>query len=99
IGGNLAGTALLGLVPLAVFFVLLMVVRRSALQAALGALVTALLVGILGMGMPVQLGLLSASQGLLNGLFPIMLIVVAAIWFYELTVVSGRFEDLRRCFN
>ncbi|MGX9921982.1 L-lactate permease [Streptomyces sp. NPDC002248] len=99
VGGSLAGTALLGLVPLAVFFVLLMVVRRSAFQAALGALVTALLVGILGMGMPVRLGLLSASQGLLNGLFPIMLIVVAALWFYELTVVSGRFEDLRRCFN
>lgn len=99
IGGSLAGTALLGLVPLAVFFVLLMVVRRSALQSAFGALVTALLVAILGMGMPVQLGVLSASQGLMTGLFPIMLIVVAAIWFYELTVVSGRFEDLRRCFS
>ncbi len=99
LGGSLAGTALLGLVPLAVLFVLLMVVRRPALQAALGALVTALLVGILGMGMPVRPGLLSASQGLLTGLLPIMLIVVAALWFYELTVVSGRFEDLRRCFN
>ncbi|WP_432090916.1 L-lactate permease [Streptomyces sp. NRRL F-5630] len=99
LGGSLAGTALLGLFPLAVLFVLLMVVRRPALQAALGALVTALLVGILGMGMPVRLGLLSASQGLLTGLLPIMLIVVAALWFYELTVVSGRFEDLRRCFN
>ncbi len=99
VGGSLAGTALLGLVPLAVFFVLLMVVRRPALQAALGALVAALLVGIFGMGMPVRLALLSASQGLLTGLLPIMLIVVAALWFYELTVVSGRFEDLRRCFN
>ena len=28
-----------------------------------------------------------------------MLIVVAAIWFYELTVVNGRFEDLRRSFS
>ncbi|MEW2624062.1 L-lactate permease [Streptomyces sp. NPDC048106] len=99
VGGSLAGTALLGLVPLAVFFLLLMVARRSALQSALGSLITALLVAILGYGMPVRLGVLSATQGLVNGLFPIMLIVVAAIWFYELTVVSKRFEDLRRSFS
>jgi lactate permease len=99
IGGSLAGTALLGLVPLAAFFVLLMVVKRPALQSALGALIVALLVAILGMDMPVDLSLLSASQGLVFGLFPVMLIVVAAIWFYELTVVSNRFEDLRRSFS
>ncbi|MDI3408973.1 L-lactate permease [Streptomyces cavernicola] len=99
VGGSLAGTALLGLAPLGVFFLLLMVVKRSALQSALGALITALLVAVFGMGMPVDLGLLSASQGLVFGLFPVMLIVVAAIWFYELTVVSNRFEDLRRSFS
>lgn len=99
VGGSLAGTALLGLVPLATFFLLLMWAKRSALQSAVGALVVALLVGVLGMGTPVQLGLLSASQGLVFGLFPVMLIVVAAIWFYELTVVSNRFEDLRRSFS
>ncbi len=97
--GSLTGTALLGLVPLAVFFLLLMVARRSALHSALGSLVAALLVAVLGYGMPVGLSVLSATQGLVNGLFPIMLIVVAAIWFYELTVVSGRFEDLRRSFS
>lgn len=99
VGGSLAGTALLGLVPLATFFVLLMVAKRPALHSALGALLTALLVAVPGMGMPVGLGLLSASQGLVFGLFPVMLIVVAAIWFYELTVVSNRFEDLRRSFS
>ncbi|QLJ04313.1 L-lactate permease [Streptomyces sp. NEAU-sy36] len=99
VGGSLTGTALLGLVPLAVFFLLLMVARRSALHSALGSLVAALLVAVLGYGMPVGLSVLSATQGLVNGLFPIMLIVVAAIWFYELTVVSGRFEDLRRSFS
>ncbi|WP_306317121.1 MULTISPECIES: L-lactate permease [unclassified Streptomyces] len=99
VGGSLAGTALLGIVPLAVFFVLLMVAGRPALQSAFGALISALLVAVFGMGMPVGLGLLSASQGLVFGLFPVMLIVVAAIWFYELTVVSNRFEDLRRSFS
>ncbi|MFJ3337890.1 L-lactate permease [Streptomyces sp. NPDC086766] len=99
VGGSLAATALLGLVPLAAFFLLLMAAKRPAWQSALGALIAALLVAVFGMGMPVRLGVLSAAQGLLFGLFPVMLIVVAAIWFYELTVISRRFEDLRRAFS
>ncbi|MDG9725834.1 L-lactate permease [Streptomyces sp. DH41] len=99
VGGSLAATALLGLVPLAAFFLLLMAAKRPALQSALGALLVALLVAVLGYGMPVRLGVLSATQGAVFGLFPVMLIVVAAIWFYELTVISKRFEDLRRSFS
>ncbi|WP_328743206.1 L-lactate permease [Streptomyces caniferus] len=99
VGGSLTATALLGLVPLATFFLLLMAARRPALQSALGALLAALLVAVLGYGMPLRLGALSATQGLVFGLFPVMLIVVSALWFYELTVVSNRFEDLRRSFN
>ncbi|MFF8501277.1 L-lactate permease [Streptomyces anulatus] len=99
IGDSLLATALVGLIPLAVFFLLLMVAKRSALMSALGSVLAALLVAVIGFQMPVQLGLLSAGQGLVFGLFPVMLIVVAAIWFYELTVVSGRFEDLRRSFS
>ncbi|MFG2530221.1 L-lactate permease [Streptomyces sp. NPDC048516] len=99
VGDSLTATALLGLVPLATFFVLLMAARRPALHSALGALLAALLVAVLGYGMPLRLGALSAAQGLAFGLFPVMLIVVSAIWFYELTVVSNRFEDLRRSFN
>ncbi|MFD7064238.1 L-lactate permease [Streptomyces sp. NPDC059906] len=99
VGDGLAATALLGLVPLAAFFLLLMAAKRPALQSALGALLVALLVAVLGYDMPVQLGVLSATQGAVFGLFPVMLIVVAAIWFYELTVISKRFEDLRRSFS
>lgn len=99
VGDSLTTTALLGLVPLATFFLLLMAAKRSALHSALGALLTALLVAVLGYGMPLRLGALSATQGAAFGLFPVMLIVVSAIWFYELTVVSGRFDDLRRSFN
>lgn len=99
VGDSLTATALLGLIPLATFFVLLMAARRPALHSALGALLAALLVAVLGYGMPLQLGALSAAQGLAFGLFPVMLIVVSAIWFYELTVASNRFEDLRRSFN
>ncbi len=39
---------------------------------------------------------MSATEGFAFGVFPIMWIVLNAIWLYELTVTSGRFEDLRR---
>ncbi|HEY5840140.1 MAG TPA: L-lactate permease, partial [Mycobacterium sp.] len=47
-------------------------------------------------GMPLHLAALSATQGFAFGLFPIMWIVLNAIWLYEVTVKSGRFEDLRQ---
>jgi lactate permease len=32
------------------------------------------------------------------GLFPIVWILIGAIWMYQVTVISGRFDDLRRTF-
>ncbi|NKS66056.1 L-lactate permease [Rhodococcus hoagii] len=99
VGGSLTASALVGLVPLATFFVLLAGFKLKAWYAGLGALAAAALVAIIGFDMPASLTGLSALQGIAFGLFPVMWIVVTAIWFYELTVVSGRFEDLRRVFN
>ncbi|MGN5237345.1 MULTISPECIES: lactate permease LctP family transporter [unclassified Rhodococcus (in: high G+C Gram-positive bacteria)] len=99
VAGSLTASALLGLVPLLTFFVLLAGFKLKAWYSGLGALAVALVVAVLGFGMPAQLAGLSALQGIAFGLFPVMWIVVTAIWFYELTVVSGRFEDLRQVFN
>src|SRR6516225_2196105 len=92
-------SALVALLPLATIFVMLAVLRVKAHWAALAGLAAGLLVAILGYGMPAKLALLSASQGAAFGLFPIMWIVIAAIWIYQLTVSSGRFEDLRSAFG
>ncbi|WP_068156719.1 L-lactate permease [Rhodococcus phenolicus] len=99
VAGSLTASALLGLVPLLTFFVLLAGFKLKAWYSGLGALAVALIVAVVGFGMPAQLAGLSALQGIAFGLFPVMWIVVTAIWFYELTVVSGRFEDLRQVFN
>jgi lactate permease len=99
VGGSLAVSALVGLLPLLVVFVLLGVVRAKAYVAALAGLGTAFLVAVLAYAMPASLALLSATQGAVFGTFPIMWIVLAALWLYQLTVTSGRFEDLRRTFD
>jgi lactate permease len=60
------------------------------------ALVTAIAVATAVYGMPVDQAALSAAEGAIFGLFPIMWIVVAAIWVYNMTVETGHFGVLRR---
>ncbi|GAA2007101.1 L-lactate permease [Brevibacterium samyangense] len=96
IADNLTLSALVAALPLVTVFVTLGLLRWKAHWAGLTALGVALLVAILGYRMPLDLAALSATQGAAFGLFPIMWIVLMAIWLYELTVRSGRFEDLRR---
>lgn len=97
--GSLAVSALVGLLPLLAIFVTLGVLRWKAHWAGLASLAVAIVVAVVAFGMPTGLALLSATEGAWFGLFPIMWIVFAAIWLYQLTVVSGRFEDLRAAFH
>ena len=60
------------------------------------ALATAIVVATAVYGMPVGQAVLSAAEGATFGLFPIMWIVVAAIWVYNMTVETGHFAVLRR---
>ena len=99
VGGSLGLSALVGLVPLVVFFICLVGLKRSAWLSGLIALASALLAAVLGFGMPADLALLTATQGAAFGLFPIVWIVVMALWFYQVTVAAGRFEDMRSIFD
>ncbi|MBT1002242.1 L-lactate permease [Paenarthrobacter sp. DKR-5] len=96
---SVAWSAIVGLLPLLTFFVLLAFVRAKAHVAGAFALVVALVVGIVAFHMPPALAVLSASQGGVFGAFPVLWIVVMAVWLYQVTVLSGRFEDLRRVFD
>ena len=50
-------------------------------------------------GMPVDQALLAGTEGAAFGFFPILWIVINAIWVYNLTVKSGHFDVLRRSFE
>jgi lactate permease len=58
-----------------------------------------MLVALIVYGMPVGQTALLASEGAAFGLFPIMWIVVSAIWVYNMTVDTGHFAVLRRSFG
>lgn len=99
VAGNLALSALVACIPLAAFFIMLVGVKAKAHVSALVALVVALVVAIFAFGMPADLAALSGLQGACYGAFPIVFIIIMAVWFYEVTVVSGRSEDLKSLFD
>ncbi|MFI0858749.1 L-lactate permease [Streptomyces smyrnaeus] len=99
VGDSLALSALVAALPLLTLFVLLGGLRLKAHWAGLAALGTSVVVAVWAYDMPVDLALLAGTEGAAFGLFPIMWIVLAALWVHQLTVTSGRFADLRRAFN
>lgn len=99
IGDSLAWSSLVAALPLMTIFVTLGWLRWKAHFAALASVAVAVAVAVVAYGMPVDLALLSASEGAVFGLFPIMWIVLGALFLHQLTVVSGKFEDLRATFH
>src|SRR4029450_2352639 len=99
VSDSLGLSSIFAVLPLVVLFVLLGVVRMAAQWAALIALAGALLVAIAIYDMPVGQSLDAGLEGAAFGLFPIMWIVINAIWIYSMTVESGHFNVLRRSFT
>jgi lactate permease len=89
-------SALAAAIPLAVVLILMGGLRKSGwFSAACGLLVTLGLASAVW-GMPLDLGLCSIAYGLVYGLWPILWIVFAALWLYNICVDTGKFELLRR---
>ncbi|GAB3983362.1 L-lactate permease [Actinoallomurus acanthiterrae] len=95
---SLAWSSLVAALPLLTLFVLLGAVRMRAWTASLVALAVALAVAIWAYGMPVGQAALAGTEGAAFGLFPILWIVINAIWVYTMTVETGHFDVLRRSF-
>ncbi len=94
--GNLLVSALVAALPVIVLLGLLAFFHARAHTAALAGLAAALLVAILVYGMPVSLALASAANGAAFGLFPIGWIVLWAIFVYDVTVQTGKFEIVKQ---
>ncbi|WP_107774917.1 L-lactate permease [Nocardioides sediminis] len=99
VGDSLALSALCATLPLLTLFVLLGGLRMKAWVAGLISLGVSLAVAVVLFGMPVGQALLAGTEGAAFGFFPILWIVINAIWVYNLTVASGHFDVLRRSFE
>ena len=99
VSDSLGLTAMFAALPLICLFVLLGGFKLKAQWAALAALGVSMLVALIVYGMPFGQTALSAGEGAAFGIFPIMWIVVTAIWVYNMTVATGHFAVLRRSFG
>ena len=93
--GSLLLSALIAALPVVVLLGLLALFHIRAHIAALAGLVTSLLVAVIVYGMPVKLAVAAAGNGAAYGLFPIGWIVLNAIFVYDITVETGKFEVIR----
>ena len=96
IAGSLVISALCAALPLVLLFVLLGVFKVKAPFAALAGLALSLVLAIVGWQMPVNQALSATAAGIFYGLFPILWILVNALWIYRLTVATPWFEVLGR---
>jgi lactate permease len=95
IAGNLALSALVAVIPILVLFALLAGLRMAAQWASLVTLAVALVIAVVVYGMPIGLALNSTLLGICFGLFPIVWIVINAIFIYNVIVDTGFFDTIR----
>ncbi len=91
-------SALVAAVPIVVMLVTLGGLRWKAHIAGLTSWAVSLLIAVTVFSMPVGMALSTSAHGFVYGLFPIVWILLCAIWMYQVTVISGRFDDLRSTF-
>lgn len=94
--GSLALSAVCAALPLLLLFVLLGFFRVAAQWAALAGLGLAVVMGVVGWRMPVGQALSAAAEGAFYGLFPILWILVNALWVYRISVATPWFDVLGR---
>jgi lactate permease len=98
IGDSLGLSAIFAALPLLTLFVLLGGFRITAWISGIAALAVSLVVAVLVWDAPVGQALNMSAEGAAFGLFPIMWIVVNAVWVYNMTEKTGHFAVLRRSF-
>src|SRR5438552_3750468 len=96
---SLGLTSIFALLPLVVLFVLLGIVRMKAQWASLITLAVAIVVAVAVYSMPVGQAGDSALEGAVFGFWPIMWIVINALWIYNMSDVTGHFAVLKRAFS
>ncbi|EHJ46706.1 L-lactate transport [Solidesulfovibrio carbinoliphilus subsp. oakridgensis] len=93
--GSVGLSALVAGIPLYMLFYMLAVKRMAGHKAAFAATLAAVILAIVAWGMPVGLAVDATLYGAAFGIFPIVWIVITAIWVYNMTVESGEFNIIK----
>ncbi|MBW3084599.1 Glycolate permease GlcA [Austwickia sp. TVS 96-490-7B] len=96
--GSQVLSALVAMIPIIAMLVTLGGLRWRAHYAGLFSWSLACIAAVAAYKMPVAMVAATSAQGFVYGIFPIVWILLTAIWMYQVTVISGRFDDLRQTF-
>ncbi|SNB70309.1 lactate permease [Arboricoccus pini] len=94
--GNAVISTIIAALPIAVLLGAIAIFEIKAHIAALLGLLAALVVAIVGFGMPTSMAVAAAAYGGAYGLMPIGWIIVNVIFLYRLTYEKGEFDVLQR---
>src|SRR3954452_7538281 len=94
--GSMLLSTILAAVPIVVLLGAIGILEIKAHIAALLGLAAAVLIAIIGFGMPASMALMAAVYGGGYGLWPIGWIILNVIFLYQLTNEKGEFEVLQR---
>jgi lactate permease len=95
VSGSLTLSALVAALPIATVLIFLGVLRRPAWQAALAGLAVAFAIAVAVWEVPVRIALAASVNGAVFALWPVMWIVINALFLYNIAVSSGRFDAFR----
>jgi L-lactate transport len=96
VANNLFLSFLVGFLPILAVLILLGIVRRPAWQAAFAGLIVGFIIAVAVWQMPINLAVTSTLFGFAFAILPVMWIVWNAMWLYNVTVRSGKFDLFRR---
>jgi lactate permease len=96
---SLGLTAVFAIVPLLVLFILLGGFRMKAQWASLIALGVSIIIALVVYSMPIGQAGDAALEGAAFGFWPIMWIVINALWIFNMSEATGYFAILRRAFS
>jgi lactate permease len=94
--GNAALSTIAAAIPVVTLLVLIASGKVKAHIAAIVAVIVTNLIAIVVFTMPVGMSIRASLLGIVSGFFPIGWIVLNVIFLYRITVVTGKFELLKR---
>jgi lactate permease len=94
--GNAALSTVAAAIPVVTLLVLIASGKVKAHIAAIIAVILTNLIAILVFSMPAGMSVRATLLGVVSGFFPIGWIVLNVIFLYQITVVTGKFELLKR---
>ncbi len=93
--GNWPVSTMLAALPILILLGLLVSEKVRAWKSAAAGLITACVMAWLAFGMPLPMVLASAGVGVVFALFRIVWLIIAAVFLYDLAVMTGQFEIMK----